>query len=106
MEASEHDHLPEEEILGQMSCVISFTCFHTYQQPALTCRRTLIFAAMDTTSSALSRILHLLSQRQELQDQLRAELVEARKVFDGDFDYDCLMELPFLEAVCRETLRL
>ncbi|EIM84926.1 cytochrome P450 [Stereum hirsutum FP-91666 SS1] len=86
MEASEQDRLPEEEILGQIS--------------------TLTFAAMDTTSSALSRILHLLSQRQELQERLRAELVDARKAADGNLDYEHLMGLPFLEAVCRETLRL
>lgn len=61
---------------------------------------------MDTTSSALSRILHLLSQRQELQERLRAELVDARKAADGNLDYEHLMGLPFLEAVCRETLRL
>lgn len=61
---------------------------------------------MDTTSSALSRILHLLATNQEVQTRLREELVNARTEIGGDFDYDTLMGLPYLEAVCRETLRM
>ncbi|KAG6898657.1 hypothetical protein C0993_005327 [Termitomyces sp. T159_Od127] len=40
------------------------------------------------------------------QERLRAEVTEARKVHDGDIHYDYLVSLPFLDAVCRETLRL
>lgn len=48
--------------------------------------------------------MHILADRQDVQDKLRAEIVEAR---DGeDIPYDTLVELPFLDAVCRETLRL
>lgn len=65
-----------------------------------------MFAAMDTTSSALSRILLLLSMNPSVQDKLREELVAARKEAGGDLDYDALHELPYLEAVCRETLRV
>lgn len=61
---------------------------------------------MDTTSSALSRILLLLSMNPSVQDKLREELVNARKEAGGDLDYDSLHELPYLEAVCRETLRV
>ncbi|EIM84927.1 cytochrome P450 [Stereum hirsutum FP-91666 SS1] len=86
MEASEEDRLPDSELTAQMS--------------------TLIFAAMDTTSNALSRIIHTLSENQDAQDKLRAELIKARKEADGDLDYDTLHELPYMEAVCRETLRL
>jgi len=66
--------------------------------------RTLIFTAMDTTSGALSRILSLLSTHQDVQDKLRQEIAEARK--SGDLSYDELVALPYLEAVCRETLRV
>ncbi|KAH9944870.1 cytochrome P450, partial [Amylocystis lapponica] len=48
---------------------------------------TLLFTAMDTTSNMLSRILQLLSERPDVQEKLR-------------------QELPFLDAVCRETLRM
>ncbi len=62
---------------------------------------------MDTTSSALSRILHLLAEHPEVQNKLRAELVEAKEENDGrELDYDRLVLLPYLDAVCRETLRV
>lgn len=40
----------------------------------------------------------------DVQDKLRQEVTAARK--DGDIEYDELMGLPFLDAVCRETLRV
>ncbi|KAJ3516546.1 hypothetical protein NLJ89_g1046 [Agrocybe chaxingu] len=84
MSASKEESLTEEELVGQIS--------------------TLTFAAMDTTSSALSRTLWLLANHQDVQDRLRAEVREARK--QGDPSYDELVHLPYLDAVCRETLRL
>lgn len=59
---------------------------------------------MDTTSNALARILHLLAERPDVQDKLRAELLEANGT--DDIPYDQLTSLPYLDAVCRETLRL
>ncbi|EKM49765.1 uncharacterized protein PHACADRAFT_265429 [Phanerochaete carnosa HHB-10118-sp] len=83
--ASEEDRLPEEEIIAQISG--------------------LVLAATDTTSNALARTLHLLSERQDVQDKVRAELVQASP--DGEhIPYDQLVDLPYLDAVCRETLRL
>ncbi|KAI0754390.1 cytochrome P450 [Daedaleopsis nitida] len=83
--ASMEDRLSDEELIGQMV--------------------TMTFAAMDTTSNMLSQILHLLAQHQDVQDRLRAEILEAG--MDGkDLSYDELNALPFLDAVCRETLRL
>ena len=63
----------------------------------------LTLAAMDTTTSALSRALQLLSEHQDIQERLRVEVMQAR---DGrDLQYDELVQLPLLDAVCRETLR-
>ena len=62
-------------------------------------------AATDTTASALSRILHQLALHPEIQDKLRTELREACED-NEELTYDQLVSLPFLEAVCRETLRL
>ncbi|THG93019.1 hypothetical protein EW026_g8090 [Hermanssonia centrifuga] len=84
LEAADEDRLPEDELIGQIS--------------------TLVFAATDTTSSAISRVLHLLAQHQDVQEQLRKEIVDARH--GQDISYDQLLELPLLDAVCRETLRL
>jgi len=87
MKADTQDKLPEEEIIAQMS--------------------TFTFAAMDTTSSAMSRILHLLALHPAVQDKLRQEIIEARKERQGEnLSYDELVALPYLDAVCRETLRL
>lgn len=64
-----------------------------------------MFAAMDTTSGALARLLHVLAQHPDVQEKLRQEIMEARRE-DGVIPYDQLVALPYLEAVCRETLRL
>lgn len=62
---------------------------------------------MDTTSNALSRTLHLLAQHPDAQDRLRQELREAKEQNGGeDLSYDALVSLPYLDAICRETLRL
>ncbi|GJE84314.1 cytochrome P450 [Phanerochaete sordida] len=83
--AAEGDRLSEEEVIGQIS--------------------SLVFAATDTTSSATARILQLLAEHPDVQDKVRAELLEASP--DGeDIPYDRLVDLPFLDAVCRESLRL
>ncbi|KAL1728462.1 cytochrome P450 [Schizophyllum commune] len=79
------DPLPEEELLAQLT--------------------TLVFAAMDTTSSALSRTSHLLATHPEVQDRLRAEIRAAMEKH-GKLSYNELEGLPYLDAVCRETLRL
>ncbi|RDX41924.1 cytochrome P450 [Lentinus brumalis] len=82
--ASEEERLPEDELIAQMS--------------------TLIYAGMDTTSNAMTRLLQKLAEHPEVQEKLRQEVVSAR---DGhDIGYDELQQLPYLDAVCRETLRL
>lgn len=87
MNADAADRLPEREIIAQIT--------------------TFIFAGTDTTSNALARILHLLCLHPDVQEKLRAEIIEARaQNGGGDLDYDALVALPYLEAVCRETLRL
>lgn len=67
--------------------------------------RTLIFAATDTTSSALSRIFQLLSEHHDVQQKLREEIIAAKGERE-EIPYDELSSLPYLDAVCRETLRL
>jgi cytochrome P450 len=67
----------------------------------------LTFAATDTTSSALSRIFHLLALHKDVQAKLRQEILEAREDNGReDLSYDTLVSLPYLDAVCREALRL
>ncbi|KAI1793787.1 cytochrome P450 [Ganoderma leucocontextum] len=88
MAAAAKEMLSDEELLAHMS--------------------TFILAGMDTTSNALSRILNLLAENPSVQERLRAEIVDAQGGPGGDTDipYDDLTKLPYLDAVCRETLRL
>lgn len=65
----------------------------------------LTLAAIETTSSTLSRIIHLLTLHPDVQDKLRKELSDACHD-NGELTHDHLVSLPFLEAVCRESLRL
>lgn len=85
MSASEGDRLPESELIAQMSL--------------------LVFAATDTTSNTLARILHLLAEHKDIQTRLRDEVLQSGAA-SGDISYDELNKLPLLDAVCRETLRL
>ncbi|CCM00987.1 uncharacterized protein FIBRA_03035 [Fibroporia radiculosa] len=81
---SEADRLPEDQIIAQMS--------------------TLVFAATDTTSNTLARILQILAERPDVQEKLRAEVLDAHA--GESLSYDELDQLPLLDSVCRETLRL
>ncbi|EKM58872.1 uncharacterized protein PHACADRAFT_88318 [Phanerochaete carnosa HHB-10118-sp] len=87
MNADSADKLPEEEIIAQIT--------------------TFTLAGTDTTSGAMARILHLLCLNPDVQERLRAELLKARSQNDGqDLEYDELVSLPYLDAICRETMRL
>ncbi|KAH9832026.1 cytochrome P450 [Rhodofomes roseus] len=83
--ADEDQRLPEEDVVSLMSM---FT-----------------FAATETSSNALSRILDVLAKHPDYQARLREELLEARAA-DGLLSYDELNHLPLLDGVIRETLRL
>lgn len=60
---------------------------------------------MDTTSNALAMTLLQLGEHPAAQERLRAEVLEALNGRDA-LEHDELIALPFLDAVCRETLRL
>lgn len=64
-----------------------------------------MFAGHDTTSSALSRILHNLASHPEVQERLRQEIASSG-ILQGDVSFDDLMALPYLDAVCKESLRV
>ncbi|KAH9925046.1 cytochrome P450 [Epithele typhae] len=86
MAAAEDEKMSQEELVAQIS--------------------TFMLAGMDTTSNSLARVLQLLAEHPEAQDKLRAEAFEAQGVDRADLPYDVLERLPYLDAVCRETLRL
>ncbi|KAG6907129.1 hypothetical protein DXG01_010433 [Tephrocybe rancida] len=54
----------------------------------------------------LFHTLRFLSMRTEVQDRLRAEIVQARKAHGVDIPYEDFITLPLMDGICRETLRL
>lgn len=68
----------------------------------------MILAGMDTTSNSIARILQILAEKGDVQTRLREEIVQAVEAngTDDTIEFDKLIALPYLEAVCRETLRL
>ena len=58
-------------------------------------------------SGAVTRVLDTLSKLPEIQERLRAELTTFIAETDGgDIDRDKVDTLPYLDAICREVLRL
>ncbi|KAF9532505.1 cytochrome P450 [Crepidotus variabilis] len=87
LSASKDKRLSESQVIAQMS--------------------TFTFAATDTTSTAISRTLWLLSQQQDVQNTLQAELCDAMLLSGKDtLSYDDLAGLKSPDAVCRDLLRL
>lgn len=99
--SSEVDRLSDTELLGQMNVMI--------------------FAGLETTTAAVARALYMLAKHPHIQEQLRTEICGAMAAYEAlDVDhshakdesgsarlsYDVLMNLPLLNAVVRETLRL
>jgi Cytochrome P450 len=72
---------------------------------------TLLFAGQDTSAATLSWTLHLLSLYPTIQNKLAAEIATALPLGD-DIGYSVplsrkvLMQLPYLDAVVKESMRL
>ncbi|KAI0717428.1 cytochrome P450 [Cerioporus squamosus] len=86
--AAEEDKLPDDELIGQVS--------------------TMVLAGMDTTANSLARVLQLLAEHPDVQEKLREEVTSAAETegTEGTIDFDTLMDMPYMDAVCRETLRI
>ncbi|KAF5386397.1 hypothetical protein D9757_006698 [Collybiopsis confluens] len=108
MKATEEDRLEDSEVISQMK--LSPLTLFCYTQLRLNWCKYLDFCGNGYNFgqfSAMARILHLLSRHPEVQDKLRDELIQARQKNGGqDLSYDDLVSLPYLDAICRETLRL
>jgi len=63
----------------------------------------LLFAAHDTTTSALTMVMHLLAANQDWQQQLRAKIVSSNI---DVLSYDELDALPLIDYTFKEVLRM
>ncbi|KAI0357063.1 cytochrome P450 [Trametes cingulata] len=68
---------------------------------------TIVFGTTDTTSTSLVAILECLAEHPQAQEKLRGEIVNAKSLHEGgEIPYDTVMSLPYLDAVCKESLRV
>ncbi|KAJ6612448.1 cytochrome P450 [Mycena sp. CBHHK59/15] len=86
--ASDAEQLRDAELTGQMTVMI--------------------FGAQDTSASALSRIMYILSIRPDIQEKVRAEFQAAHisTSLEDRLSWEAISALPMLDAVLKETLRL
>ena len=103
MAASDKEKLSDEEVIAQVSYVSPSDWSPSPKTLTELEFRTFILAGMDTTSNATSRLLHLLALNPSVQEKLREEILDAQA--GEEVSYDQVMELPYLDAVTRETLR-
>ncbi|KAH9821277.1 cytochrome P450 monooxygenase [Melampsora americana] len=84
----EKERLSDEEVIGQMT--------------------TFLFAGHETAATTLAWLFWTLAKNPSVQEKLRQELQEAGtwNNDEEDISFDRLNSLPFLEAVCREILRI
>ncbi|XP_052863532.1 uncharacterized protein LOC128270166 [Anopheles cruzii] len=66
---------------------------------------TFFIDGFETSSLAMSFALYEVARNQAVQEKLRSELLQARND-DGSIEYDTLLELPYLDQVLSESLRL
>lgn len=101
MAATGSDRLPEREVIGEMTYVFEFllALIHSFSSLSV-----MTVAGTDTTANSIARMLHRLAELPNVQDTLRREIVEAQ--CDGNISFEKLIQLPYLNAVCRETLRV
>ncbi len=62
-------------------------------------------AGYETTSTALSYIMHILINHQEIQEKIRQEVKELIED-EGKLDYNTVTKLKFMEQVVYETMRI
>jgi len=64
-----------------------------------------ILAGFDTTQSLLLYLAYALALNQDVQDKLRTEIEAQLEENDGEFTYDSLQKMAYLDKVIQETLR-
>ncbi|XP_030388133.1 probable cytochrome P450 6a23 [Scaptodrosophila lebanonensis] len=62
-------------------------------------------AGFDTSANTLSFALYELAKQPRLQDKLRQEIAQALERHNGQFTYDSMQDLQYMELVIAETLR-
>ncbi|CAJ0838925.1 14707_t:CDS:2 [Entrophospora sp. SA101] len=67
---------------------------------------TFFIAGHESTGVMMIWILYYLSKDQEIQDKLREEIVKEFPDKDSELNFDKINSMEYLNAVCKETLRI
>ncbi|CAH1760282.1 7199_t:CDS:2 [Entrophospora sp. SA101] len=67
---------------------------------------TFLIAGHETTGVMMTWALYYLSKDQEIQDKLREEIVKEFPDKDSELNFDQINSMEYLNAVCKETLRI
>ncbi|CAH0399766.1 unnamed protein product [Chilo suppressalis] len=62
-------------------------------------------AGFETSSAAMSFLIHELALHTDVQDRLYKEICEVLEKYDGEINYDSVKDMKYLEMVLDETLR-
>lgn len=63
-------------------------------------------AGFETSSTTMSFALYELAQHEDIQQRVRDEVVDTLEKHKGEFTYDCMKEMVYLNQVISEILRL
>ena len=66
----------------------------------------LFFAGFETAATTLTFALHSLANDKDIQDKARRSISEVLEKYNGEWCYDSVMEMTFIDQVIEETLRL
>ncbi|KAL5285750.1 hypothetical protein ACFFRR_007437 [Megaselia abdita] len=62
-------------------------------------------AGYDTSANTISYCLYELAQNQEIQDQLRKEIIDTLNKHNGELSYESIKDMVYLDKVSKETSR-
>lgn len=65
-----------------------------------------LIAGFETSSTTLSFALYELAQHEDIQERARREVSKVLECHDGEFTYECMSEMVYLNQIISETLRL
>ncbi|XP_055588831.1 uncharacterized protein LOC129741148 [Uranotaenia lowii] len=64
------------------------------------------FAGFETSATTMTFVLHLLASHQDVQEKGRKCVLETLAKHNGQFTYDSLMEMNYIDCIINETLRI